>query len=357
MAVISELQGYGKDCLRSRNGEVKDALIRRHIPPDKVPPLERAYGIVVKLNDNLAVDRVRGYLEKQIDAIAQFLTAFHIGIFGQPTRLVPLYEVAVIVEKRRKLKISFDLGTLTLYLPYGKLRSRYWDEEYLKTAWHQGKHLKNYYPRSLRQLWWLFDPIGAFRFNLRSMVVLAVQKQILGIDRILMQISAPEPEKQGNQSEFKTRAIAFLKQSVREDKLGIDLNVALNSYGDRALLQILKQYKENLRDPHNIEEILDAGSFILQDTLTKEESRINIKMLGFVNVGNYHRIDVELHLSFGYLRKYIEVIPRQTEVKALQLGFVNVYTIDDITVKPNLHTALKLDLETAALEKTLQAFS
>jgi len=357
MSVISELQAYGQDCLRSRNDEVKDALIRRNISPDKVPPLERAYGIVVKINDNLAVDRVRGGLEKQIDAIAQFLTTFHIGILGQPTRLMPLYEVELIVEKRRKLKLSFDLGTLTLYLPYGKLRSRYWNEADLKTAWHQGKHLKNYYPRSLRQLWWLFNPVGVFRFNLRSVVVLAIQKQILGIDRLLMQISAPEPEKQGNPSEFKSRAIAFLKQNIREDKLGIDLNIALNPYSDRALLQILKQYKENLRDPQNLEEILDAGSFILQDTLTKEQSRINIKMLGFVNVGNYHRIDVELHLSFGYLRKYVQVIPRQTEVKALQLGFVNVYTIDDITVKPNLHTAVKLDIETAALEKTLQAFS
>lgn len=356
MSAVSELQAYGQGCLRSRNGEVKDALIRRNIPPDKVPPLERAYGIRLKLDDDLAVDRIRGCLEKQIDAIAQFLTTFHIGIFGQPTRLMPLYEVALMIEKRRKPKLSFDLGTLSLYLPYGKLRSRYWDEEYLKTAWHQGKHLKNYYPRSLRQLWWLFDPIGMFRFNLRSVVVLAIQKQILGIDRLLMQISAPEPEKQSNESNFKSRAIAFLKQNVREDKLGIDLNIALNPYSDRALLQILKQYKENLRDPHNIEEILDTGSFILQDTLTKEQSRVNIKMLGFVNVGNYHRIDVELHLGFGYLRKYVEVIPRQTEVKALQLGFVNVYTIDDITVKPNLHTAVKLDFETAALEKTLQAF-
>jgi hypothetical protein len=77
-------------------------------------------------------------------------------------------------------------------------------------------------------------------------------------------------------------------------------------------------------------------------------------MFGFVNVGNYHRIDVALNLSSGYLNKYIEVIPRKANIKAVLFGFVNVYTIDDITVKPNFHGGMKLNFETAALEKSLK---
>ena len=71
-------------------------------------------------------------------------------------------------------------------------------------------------------------------------------------------------------------------------------------------------------------------------------------------MGNYHRIDVDLNLSAGYLKKYIEIVPRKADVKAIQFGFVNVYTIDDITVTPNLHSAMKIDFETAALERALQ---
>jgi hypothetical protein len=353
MVVTTEFKALALDCLRSRNPQIKEALQRRQIPTGKVPSLERAYGIVVGVDDGLALDRVRPMLQQQIDAVAQFLAEFHVGVFGQPTRLMPLYEVELAVERRGKLAMAFEQGKLSLYLPYRKLRSRYWDVKILKQAWQDGKHLNRHYPRRLRKLWWLFNPVGLFRFNLRSALVLAIQKQILGLDRLLLKISAPDGEERGTERTIQEAAIAFLKRHVREDKLGIDLSVALNQMSDGAIVQLLNHYKENLRDPQQIEEIIDAGSFILQDTLTKEQSRIDIKMLGFVNVGNYHRIDVELHLSFGYLRKYVEVTTRQTDVKALQLGFVNVYTIDDITVKPNLHNALKLDFETAALEKTL----
>lgn len=89
----------------------------------------------------------------------------------------------------------------------------------------------------------------------------------------------------------------------------------------------------------------------------EEQSKLNLKMFGFVNVGNYHRIDVALNLSSGYLKKYVEIVPRKTEIKALQFGFVNVYTINDITVKPSFHSAIKINFETAALERSLRELS
>ena len=50
----------------------------------------------------------------------------------------------------------------------------------------------------------------------------------------------------------------------------------------------------------------------------------------------------------------IEVIPRKTVINATLFGFINVYTIDDITVKPNFHGALHLNFETIALEQALK---
>ena len=112
--------------------------------------------------------------------------------------------------------------------------------------------------------------------------------------------------------------------------------------------------KKNLADPGQIEELIDTGVFSLQEIIHEEKSKVDIKMFGFVNVGNYHRIDVALNLSSGYLKKYVELVPRKVELKAIQVGFVNVYTIDDITVKPNFHGAMKLNFEAAALERSLR---
>ncbi|MEC4986911.1 MAG: hypothetical protein SAK42_22645, partial [Oscillatoria sp. PMC 1076.18] len=92
----------------------------------------------------------------------------------------------------------------------------------------------------------------------------------------------------------------------------------------------------------------------INQVISQEKSKINVKMFGFVNVGNYHRIDVELNFNFGNIKKYLELVPREVEIKAVLFGFVNVYTVDDITVKAKIISSLKIDLETAACERSLQ---
>jgi hypothetical protein len=193
--------------------------------------------------------------------------------------------------------------------------------------------------------------------------LLAVQKQILGIDKLLVKFglvdvgdnpSQPEKDDTATTQSFKENAIAFLKTTVKEDKLGVNLELTLKNQDEATLARLLDLYKKNLADPGQMEELIDTGVLSLQEVMTEEQSEVDIKMVGFVNVGNYHRIDVTLNLSSGFLRKYIEVIPRKAQIKAIQFGFVNVYTIDDITVKPNFHGAIKLDYETAALEQALR---
>jgi hypothetical protein len=113
-------------------------------------------------------------------------------------------------------------------------------------------------------------------------------------------------------------------------------------------------FKKNLADPGQMEELIDAGILTLQEVIHEEQSQVEIKMFGFVNVGNYHRIDVALNLSSGYLKKYVELVPRKALIKATLFGFVNIYTVDDVTVKPNYHGAIKLNFEAAALEQALR---
>lgn len=353
------LHQYAAESLSQHNSEVKEALKRRQISTNQILPLEETYKINLKLGDNLSLQQIETTLLKQIDAAAYFIRDFQIGILGQRTSIFQIYELEIQIEDNLKYGFSFECGKLLIQIPSGQITffSRYLNEREMKNRWHRGLHLPNFSPA--RQVWWLFNPIGEFRANLRTMLLLAVQKQILGIDKLFAKFGLiniedhPSLVLQEDQS-FKDKAIAFLKQTVNEDKLGANLESILRNQDETTLLKLLGLFKKNLADPGQIEELIDAGTLTLQEVIQEEQSQVNIKMFGFVNVGNYHRIDVSLNLSTGYLKKYVELVPRKADVKAILLGFVNVYTIDDITVKPNFHSAIKFNFETAALERALK---
>ena len=354
---------YAHNALKTKDEKVREALVRRQIPLQKVRGLETSYQIAIKLGGNISFSPLRNLISQQIDAAADFLGDFQIGILGQPTSLFQLYEIEFLIERDFKLTFDFCVGKLLVQLPYWKIK---WLKQFLKSSelrqrWDRGEHLSRFSPS--RRVWWLLNPIGEFRSHLKSTLILAIQKSILGIDKLFSQfalveekdrlVSEPEPTPPVPTS-FRQAALAYLKSVVNENKLGFSLESGLKTEEESTLWQLLKQFKENLTEPQQIEEIIDVAALTLQETLAQEQSQVAPKMFGLVNVGNYHRIDVELNLSTGYLKKYVEVIPRQAEFKAVQFGVVNVYTVDDITVKPNFHRALKLDFETAALEKALQ---
>jgi hypothetical protein len=218
----------------------------------------------------------------------------------------------------------------------------------------------------------LFNPLSEVRSTLRATLLLAVDKNIVGIDKLLLDLGWTESgdrkalvlkdetkdntEDKGHlvTSVARQKILSFLKATIKEEKLPVNLEQVLQNQDEGTLIKLLSSFKENLTSPHQIEEILDAGILVLKEVIQEEQSQVDVKMFGFVNVGNYHRIDVALNLSSGYLNKYIEVIPRKANIKAVLFGFVNVYTIDDITVKPNFHGGMKLNFETAALEKSLK---
>lgn len=354
---------YAADALRKQNYEVSEALKRRQVPAGKLRRLEDAYKISVRLKDDISLNSIKKQLLQQIEAAALFIRDFQISVLGQRTSIFHLYEIELQIGKAWGDLFSFESGKLSIQLPYWQVNFLNHQIPYqeIKTRWHRGNHLNRFSPTC--RVWWLFNPIGEFRSNLRAMLLLAVQKQILGIDQLFIKFGLVDtggsPSRTGNDGVpinpgFKENAIAFLKATVKEDKLGVNLELALKNQDEASLARLLGLYKKNLADPGQLEEIVDTGVLSLQEVITEEQSEVNIKMFGFVNVGNYHRIDVALNVSSGFLRKYVEIIPRKAQVKAVQFGFVNVYTIDDITVKPNFHGAMKFDFETAALERTLR---
>ena len=361
----SFFQEYATDFLRSQDKEVSDSLRRRHIPVGKIQKLEDAYNISFKLGKNISLKKVRKKILKQIEAAGYFIRDFHIGILGQHNSIFQLYEVEIAIERHVSNSLSFESGKLFIQIPYWQINffDHYLSYQELKKRWNQGEHLPSVSP--VRKVWWLFNPIGELRSNLRSMLLLAIQRQILGLDKLMLKlglvdstegssVSVTEDGSQEKSRSLKESTVAFLKANVNEEKLGINLDLVLKNQDEKTLVNLLGLYKDNLADPSQMEELIDTGLLILQDVIQEEQSQVDIKMFGFVNVGNYHRIDVALKVSAGYLRKYVELIPRKAEVKAVQFGFVNVYTIDDITVKPSFHGAMKLNFEAAALERALR---
>lgn len=372
--LLAFFQQYAFKLLKTQNQEVSEALRRRHINTDSLPALEDTYKISCRLSSFIPLEQIKEQVLQQIDEVVYFIKYFQIGVLGQYDNLFHIYEVEIMTGENIKQLFKFESGKLLIHIPYLHLRLRFLNNRLycqdIKNLWNQGKHLDKTSP--FHKYWWLFNPIGEFSSNLRGMLLLTIYKKILGIDKLLIEKGFVEQKehktqflsnKIGGISNFKhdlvalqirTAIIAFLKATVNEEKLGGNLDQILEDEDEATLVRLLALFKNNLTDPSQIEEIISTGILVLKEVMEEEESKVHIKMLGFVNVGNYHRIDVALSLSSGYLKQYIEVIPRKTAINATLFGFVNVYTIDDITVKPNFHGALHLNFETVALERALK---
>lgn len=370
--LLAYFQQYAFELLKKQNREVSEALSRRHIKTENLPGLEDTYRIYCKLSSFVPLEQIEKKILQQIDEIVYFIKDFQIGVLGQSTALFHLYEVEILIGKNIKQLFHFESGKLLIQIPYLKLRflnTRLSCQD-IKNLWNQGKHFNNTSPSY--KYWWLFNPIGEFSFNLKRMLLLAIDKKILKIDKLLVKSGLVEhserqsqilSKKIGDKNNAKsdtadlqttTAIIAFLKTTVNEEKLEGNLDQILKDKDEATLVRLLALFKKNLTDSSQIEEIISTGILSIKEVMDEEESKVHIKMLGFVNVGNYHRVDVALSLSSSYLKRYIEVIPRKTAINATLFGFVNVYTIDNITVKPNFHGVLDLNFETVALERALK---
>jgi hypothetical protein len=372
--LLEFFQQYATELLRRQNQEIGEALRRRNIDTGTIQPLEKAYSISFKLSNIISLESIKAQILQQIDATVYFVRDIYIGVLGQRNTLFPLYDVEIIIDKNIKKRFQWESGKLFLYISYINLKlfKSHFSYQTLKDLWSRGEHLDKASP--IYKSWWLFNPLGEFCSNLRLMLLLAIERQILGIDRLLIELGIIDIGKEqhlvnqddsieSNTNRFKAETkllsvhqsiLTFLKISIKEDKLEVKLEDVLKEQDEETLIRLLNLFKKNLADPIQIQAIINTSLLILKQVIHEEQSQIDIKMFGFVNVGNYHRIDVSLNLSSSALKNYIEVIPRTIGIKVILYGLVNVYTIDDITVKPNFQGALKLDFETATLERTLK---
>lgn len=349
--------GYAAQLINLQQQQVDEALKRRQVAPQESTRLEEIYKISLKLGKDIPLDKIKHKILQQLDAAADFIRDFHIGVLGQKTAYFQLHEIEIYMDYKIKSLFRFSSGKLLIHIPY----SAWWFDFYTLTSqeiairWENGDQLHKLSP--IHRYWWLLNPIGEFRASLRSMLKQAGQNQILKIDNLLDKFGLNRLGSKYNSAEegrFKDEAIALLKDTVSSDKLGRDLTLILKNQSESMLLQLLSKYKHNLIDPRQREAMVEVGALTMQEAQQQEDSHVNIKMFGMVNVGNYHRIDVAINLNSGDLKKYVQPITRQIDINVVLWGMVNVYTIDDVTVKPSVHWSLAVDWETAALEKSLK---
>jgi len=353
--ILSGWHKYANLQLQERQLEVAAALDRRGVLKDQIKSLAEAYTINFQVDPSISLKPINRQVCAQIAAAGEFIANFHISVLGQDVGAFQLREVEIRIARGWQKLFLFDSGKLLICLPDG------WGMPFffrglsyleMKRLWQQGNPI---FPGlKAKVLWQLINPIGYFRSNLRSSLRLAAEQQVLVVDRILTRFGWKSPgESLPSISDFKGAAIAYLR-STKANELGLNLDLLLRERSETDVAQLLALFQKYLADPQQMEALIEAGSLSLQAEIMQERSQVDIKMWGFVNVGNYHRIDVAVSLSGGYLSKYIQVLPREVQVKAVQVGFVNVYTIDDITVKPNLHRAIAINWEAAALERALE---
>ncbi|HEY9608140.1 hypothetical protein, partial [Allocoleopsis sp.] len=290
--LLKFFQEYATELLRRQNQEVGEALRRRNIDTEKLQALENAYTISFKLSNIMYLKPIKDQVLQQINAVVDFIKDIHIGLLGQRSTLFYLYEVEIIIDKNVKKIFKWESGKLLIYIPYINLSlfKSHFSYQEIKNIWSRGEHLDKLSP--IYRFWWLFNPIGEFYSNLRLMLLLAIEKQILAIDRLFIELGIIDFGKEQHpvtkdytietnsdtlnakkeHSAIHQAVFAFLKNTVNEDKLEVKLEDVLKYQDDESLIRLLILFKKNLADPSQIEEILNTGLLIFKEVIQEEQS-------------------------------------------------------------------------------------
>jgi hypothetical protein len=255
--LFSSFQNYATDSLRKKNQDVIESLRRRRIDTERLPNLEDCYKISLKLGSTIPLELIEKQILQQIDAIAHFIADFQIGILGQPNSLFQLYEVEIVIDYNIPYALSFESGKFSIQFPYWqfKLLNRQLLYPAIKQAWNRGKHINKFSPIS--RYWWLFNPLSEVRSTLRATLLLAVDKNILGIDKLLLDLGWTESgdrkalvlkdetkdntEDKGHlvTSVARQKILSFLKATIKEEKLPVNLEQVLQNQDEGTLIKLL----------------------------------------------------------------------------------------------------------------------
>lgn len=378
---LTELNDFAKKALLERQPKLSEDLETKLVT-DLGLPVEQARRAVTTLeeakytiefeneagcnpwtNDLLAKDReYKARLEEQAESAAEFLKDFHFRMLGRNLSLFKVRKIRIctnghsqldptLTYDRAKFELTLWIGPKqTTNIPVSPLRRNNlhpYTRDQIKQAWDEsdafGKRLftgevldarKN----PVRVYWKFLNPVGqvrtALRDGLRSAALLSV-KTLKALNE------------EGGAKGLKDKMLSLL---------GAD-GSRLDGMDDAALRRLSSSWLEKLEDPKAAEEMAVAAlSKSLQAAIESQNTKIKRKQWGFVNVENFHKIDVTLNT--GDIQTYREVVqvPDNLDIDVTQVGFVNVSTTDRVEVSVVLSAMVPArTFEIATLRSLLSA--
>lgn len=309
-------------------------------------------------NGLLARDReYKERLEAQAAVAAAFLSDFHFRMLGANVSLLKVRKIKVCTGGRGPAEptLSFDRARFELTLWIGpkqptpievpSLRRNNlhpYSLEELKQGWKDGDAFGKKYvvgdffdarKNPIRVYWKFLNPIGEVRTALRDGIRVAALKSAKAI------------------ADLRTDGAAGLREKML-DLLENDAEV--KAADDAKILTLAEKWQGKLESPESSEEMAVAAlSKSLQSAIESKNTTIKRKQWGFVNVENFHKIDVSL--TVGDIPQYREMItvPDNLDIDVSQVGFVNVSTTDRVEVDVVLRSFISPRLFEKATLRTL----
>ena len=281
-------------------------------------------------------------LYRQIDEVVAFLADYHFRMLGRNESLFKIRGVnlctsavgwrsPVLGYDRARAELTLWLGPTRLG-PFGPGRLRKdnltpLSAREIRQRWNAGeawqtdtsiRDIVDKHKNPTRAHWPLLDPIGETRTLLREVT------RRVGLESAL---------RLGERLARGGEALRVLADGLKAAKAPADVHAAIAGLGDRAD-RVASLWKTKLADPRAAEGMsIAAITGCLKRRVERQRAlKIERTQIGFVNVENFHHIDVSL--STGDARDFEDyvVVPDSLDIQVTQWGIVNVSTTDRVEV-------------------------
>ena len=374
--------------------EVDDRFTKMGLNPTLVPKLSDRYKVFIPENTDCFWDNKILFLadfdiygpsdfaimKRQFLAAANFLKEVHVSTRGQDLGFFHPKSIDFCpLAKMNNRNMFYQSGTLTVGIdnPVGmekyeavssKLLMDRWDRgdiftngdddegqifEVLKDVKDKAKDmitakLKGKDPRSeAKKLWFLINPIGKFRSDMRDLLqgrAMKLKREIIGAfkENALPEekaITGQEVAAMPDQNPKVTRALLadYVEESVDQEKLKDELGEQtprqwVESLSDDEIADLKKIWTEQLSNASLTESIGQTIVEELQSPVYADDIEVNVHQTGGVAVENAHVITSNLSFAKANVKKFVApLVPRKMRFNVTQNAGVAVSTKDIVT--------------------------
>lgn len=311
-----------------------------------VTPLSQRYRINLPAHawppGSIRTEGDRAAVEEQVVAAAELARQIHVQTRGRDHGLFKFIDIVPGSQLERPMQL--DGERLTIGVPEGVFGYQPANVYSLRRDFDAGEHLDT---ELLAKRWELINPVGEFRTMLRS--------EIGRLTGTLQQAFKKAKAKKGEDKKADVRALvkahvdpSFMSgpgHSLVDEALAMIDRIAADD-----LDAVLDRWGAELGGDGRADDVADA-LLAVNDAMSETTVKGKIRLEGRVAYGNFHNIDVGVHLSDGGLARYVTLAPKTLDLDVEVKGkWFAGYTVDNVNVTLSAHRLL----ETAGLDRALE---